>query len=222
MVKRKDEAHQLHMSASDTNMLQALIVAGVSLAIASLGWWSAKWLEDRRRRTESTLRRLGRQIDEFYGPLLGLTEQYIAVKNVQQMILSGGKESGKLTPDQRAEVRRFVFESYLTPIHDSMRKILDERLHLMSSSDMPESFRNYLLSSIQETIQYYLWSKRKIGTDFLPGLPFPQNLREEVRNELLTLLERQQGLLRAQLGGRKPNVNYPANNAPAPGGLRRR
>jgi len=196
----------------DTNVLQAVIVAGVSVAIASVGWWLAKWMEDRRRRIDRTLLRLGRQIDEFYGPLLGLIELYIAVKNVQWKIVSEGEECGKLTKDQVADVKRFVFETYLTPIHDRMRKILDERLHLMNSSEMPENFTNYLLSSIQETIQYYLWAEREIGTDFLPGLPFPENLREDVRKELRTLLDRQQSLLRAHLKTRKVRVELPANN----------
>jgi hypothetical protein len=174
----------------DTQLLTAIIAAGVSLIVLAAGWWWAAHREKRARRIERTLARLERQIGEFYGPLLGLIEEYLVIEDVEKKIIEAGR-AGKLNPDGRAVVRRFIYEEYKRPIHDRFSKILDERLYLVEGGEVHESLREYLKSAVQQGIQYRLWSEKKIPTDFLRGYGFPTNFSDEVKTRLSELLKRQ-------------------------------
>jgi hypothetical protein len=181
----------------DSNLLAAIIAAAVALAVSSLGWWWTGRHEDRSRRIERTLARLEHQIGEFYGPLLGLLEEYIVVENIERKIIEAGR-AGKLTQEQRAVVRRFIYETYKSPIHDRCRSILDERLHLIEGGEVHESVREYLRSSVQQALQYRLWSERSIATEFLPGQGFPTNFSDEVKKRLSQLLRRQERIIHGE------------------------
>jgi hypothetical protein len=174
----------------DTQLLTAIIAASVSLTVLAAGWWWAAHRETRARRIESTLARLERQIGEFYGPLLGLIEEYLVIENVEKKIIEAGRAE-KRSLDERAVVRRFIYEEYKRPIHDRLSKILDERLYLVEGGEVPESLREYLKSAVQQGIQYRLWSEKKIQTDFLQGYGFPTNFTNEVKTRLSELLQRQ-------------------------------
>lgn len=181
----------------DSNLLSGLIAAAVALAVSLLGWWWAARREDRGRRIERTLVRLEHQIGEFYGPLLGLIEEYLILEDIERRIIDAGR-AGELTQDQRAVVRRFIWEAFEAPIHDRCRKILDERLHLIEGGEVHDSVREYLRSSVQQTLQYRLWSEKSIATDFLKGYGFPTNFSDEVRNRLGQLLRRQERVIHGE------------------------
>jgi hypothetical protein len=181
----------------NSNLLAALIAATVAIAVSLMGWWWAGRREDRGRRIERTLVRLEHQIGEFYGPLLGLIEEYVILEDIERRIIEAGR-AGKLTQDQRAVVRRFIWEEFKAPIHDRCRKILDERLHLIEGGEVHDSVREYLLSSVQQGLQYRLWSEKNIATDFLQGYGFPTNFLDEVRNRLGQLLKRQERVIHGE------------------------
>jgi hypothetical protein len=174
----------------NTQLLAATIAAGVSLTLLGAGWWWAARRENRARRIERTLARLERQIGDFYGPLLGLIEEYLVIEHVEKKIIEAGR-AGKLDQDKRAIVRRFIYEEFKRPIHDRFSKILDERLYLVEGGNVHESLREYLKSAVQQAIQYRLWAEKKIPTDFLQGYGFPTDFAEEVKIRLRELLERQ-------------------------------
>jgi hypothetical protein len=181
----------------DSNLLAAMIAAAVALAVSFLGWWWGARRENRGRRIERTLIRLEHQIGEFYGPLLGLIEEYLIIEDIEHRIIDAGR-AGKLNQDQRAVVRRFIWEVFKTPLHDRCRKILDERLHLIEGGAVHDSVREYLRSSVQQALQYGLWSKKNIATDFLPGYGFPTTFSDEVRNRLGELLKRQERVIHGE------------------------
>lgn len=178
----------------NTQLLAAIIAAGVSLAVSAAGWWWSARREDRARRIERSLARLERQIGEFYGPLAALIEEYVVVDDVEKKLIEAGY-TGKLDRAQRAVVRRFIYESYKRPIHDRFSKILDERLYLVEGGEVPDSFREYLLSAVQLGIQYRLWSEKEIATDFVPGYGFPTNFADEIKRRLAELLRRQDRII---------------------------
>jgi hypothetical protein len=174
----------------NTQLLTAIIAAGVSLTVSAASLWWAALRENRARRIERTLARFERQIGDFYGPLLGLIEEYVVIEDVEKKIIEAGR-SGKLNTDQRAIVRRFIYEQYKRPIHSRFSKILDERLYLAEGGAVHEGLREYLKSAVQQSIQYGLWSEKKISTDFLRGYGFPAEFSDEVRRRLSELLRRQ-------------------------------
>jgi hypothetical protein len=179
----------------DSQLLAATIGAGVALAVSSLTLSLTGRREGRGRRTERTLARLERQIGDFYGPLLGLIEEQIIVEDIENRIIEAGR-AGELTADQRAVVRRFIYEGYKSPIHERCTRILNERLYLVEGGLVHESFREYLRSTVQLAVQYRLWSERKIATDFIKGQGFPQDFADEVEKRLVQLLQRQDRIIR--------------------------
>jgi hypothetical protein len=178
----------------NTQLLAAIIAASVSLAVSAAGWWWSARREDRARRIERSLARLERQIGEFYGPLLGLIEEYVVIDKVEAEIIAAGR-SGKLEGPQRAIVRRFIYENYKEPIHDRFGKILDERLYLVEGGEVHESLREYLRSAVQLSIQYRLWSEKNLPTEFLPGVGFPTKFTDEIKKRLTELLARQDRII---------------------------
>lgn len=182
----------------DPRIAAAVIAAGVSLAVSAAGWWFAWRQADRSRRIERTLARLERQIGDFYGPILGLVEQYRIVKEVRGEILAKGKETGRLNDEQSVVVKRFVYENFYEPIHKRLTEILDERLYLIENGEIPKSFREYLHTAVQEKIQYRLWTDREISTDFLEGRGFPEDFARAVDETLKRLLEQQEEVLRGR------------------------
>jgi hypothetical protein len=181
----------------DSSLLAALIAAAVALVVASLGWWWTGHHDDRSRRVERTLGRLEHQIGEFYGPLLGLLEEFIVVEDVERRIIEAGR-AGKLTQEQRAVVRRFIYEKFKSPIHDRCRTILHERLYLIEGGEVHDSVREYLRSSVQQALQYRLWSERDIASDFLEGQGFPKNFSDEIKKRLSQLLKRQERIIHGE------------------------
>jgi len=181
----------------DSNFLSALIAAVVALVVSFLGWWWAARREDRSRRIERTLVRIEHQIGDFYGPLLGLVEEYLILEDIERRIIEAGR-AGKLTQEQRAVMRRFIWEAFKTPIHDRCRRILDERLHLIEGGEVHDSVRDYLRSSVQQELQYRLWSEKHIATDFVEGYGFPTNFSDEIRNRLGELLKHQERVINGE------------------------
>jgi hypothetical protein len=114
----------------DSQVLAAIIAASVALAVSPLGWWLQGRREGRGRRTERTLARLERQIGDFYGPLLGLIEEQVIVEDIENQIIEASR-AAKQTGEQRAVVRRFIYESYKRPIHERCTEILNQRLYLV-------------------------------------------------------------------------------------------
>ena len=67
------------------------------------------------------------------------------VVEIRSKILSKKWEiEHKGTNDEIVEIRRFLRIEFLQPLYAEMRKILREKLYLLDTSEMPQSFKDFL------------------------------------------------------------------------------
>jgi hypothetical protein len=181
--------------------LPALLTAGVAI----LGWFATSHLarrrEEEKRRTDSTIKYLERQIEEFYGPLFSVLHQIFVAYDVQSRIVQGlrGWEDQQRAAQEESKVVQFFQKHYFIPLHEEMKLILKSKLYLMQGSEMPTSLYKYLRHSIQERAQFELWNEMGVDTSFVKGLPYPSNLYEELKASLEDLLRRYEVLTRGSL-----------------------
>jgi hypothetical protein len=200
------------------------VLLAVSAGIVSVvGWFVtyflAKRREDDTRRLERTVRRVERQIEEFYGPLFNLVHQVVIANHVQHKILAGAG-TGKLDRDKAEAVRRFFRERYFFPVHAEIIQILKTRLHLAEGAAMPEVFYRYVRHAVQEQAQSALWQNDQVDTSFVPGEPYPNDFYQAVKAGLDRLMVEYDRLTRAlaagqlgraaQMRGRQADEDRPA------------
>jgi hypothetical protein len=89
----------------ETALLSALVPGPITLC----GWFISNWLtkrrEDEARRQQPALKHLEQQMEELYGPLLGLIEQSGAVFSVatqrRRLAARGGTSAFKRQPERK-------------------------------------------------------------------------------------------------------------------------
>src|SRR3712207_5823895 len=91
--------------------------------ITALGWFAsyyfARLRDDRTKRLELRIKQLERQIEEFYGPLYNLVYEIGVSKEVLEAITKD-EGASKLKPDDVIEVKVFVRETHMKPLHDQI------------------------------------------------------------------------------------------------------
>ena len=164
-----------------------LFVALIAGSITAVGWLVTysltKRKEDRVRRIENTIKYLERQIQEFYGPLFNLVHQIVVCNHVQFSILYG-RGTSNISGESKMKIEQFFQEKYFIPLHDEMVRILKTKLYLIEGTELPESFYKYLRHSTQEQVQRALWANYGISTSHVPGIPYPNELYQDVKNSL--------------------------------------
>jgi hypothetical protein len=140
------------MPMIDKAYVPAIIGALSGAVVAAARWFVSHTLSTRRdesaRRTEATRDFLGRQIEELYGPLLGLI-QY------SRMVFDIGTK--KLPTDQQRhidfarftgrddEIWRFFVEGYFLPVNAQIRNLIRAKMHLLDGAVLPDSFAQFFV-----------------------------------------------------------------------------
>jgi len=167
-----------------------LYVGLIAAFVTAIGWiitnYLAKQKEDRVRQLEGTKNHLERQIEEFYGPLFNFVHQIVVCNHVQHEILytKDSKGNSIKSAADADKVRQLFQDTYFIPLHDEMIRILKTRLYLIEGAEMPESFYKYLRHSIQEQVQGTLWRKHGVDTSHVRGLPYPNEIYQDVKRGL--------------------------------------
>jgi len=167
-------------------VLSALIVTAIG---GFATYYFGKIKEDRTRRLELRIHYLQRQIEEFYGPLYNLITEITVSKQVLDAIVTTEGPSS-LTSDQNVNVKAFVREAQIKPLHDQIIAILRGKLYLVDERTAPASIHEYLRHAIQERLQREIWSNLKISTTHIRGRPFPDTFKKDIESGLLTVMRK--------------------------------
>jgi hypothetical protein len=167
--------------------LMPMFIALLAGIVTASGWvvtyYLTKRKEDRVRRIENTIKYLERQIQEFYGPLFNLVHQIVICNHVQHSLIYSGR-TPNISADDRAKIEQFFQEKYFIPLHEEMIRILKTKLYLIDGIEMPDSFYTYLRHSTQEQVQRALWNGYHIDTSHVRGIPYPNELYQDVKSGL--------------------------------------
>jgi hypothetical protein len=183
----------------------ATLLVGILTAAVTIGGWivvhyftvrremqtrvAADARADRVKRLEILLKHAESQIGEFYGPIHGLIHQIWATWEVKQRM------KAKLDSDTYNKVDHYVGDRYFSALHDKIRTILREKMHLIDGASMPDSFYKYIQHSVMENIQINLWNEKQIDTLAVKGLNWPTEFPEDVKAGLEAAMGRYEEIL---------------------------
>jgi hypothetical protein len=131
----------------DKNLLPAIIGAISGAFVAAIGWFVLHGLSSRResaaRRDNAARSYLEKQIEELYGPWLGLIEHsrtaFAVARRKLPHTASGQIDFGQFS-DGDGEIWRFFIEHYFLPGNAEIRRLLRSKMHLLESGVLPRSF----------------------------------------------------------------------------------
>ena len=174
-----------------------ITIALMTGVVTATGWFVSSLLlrraDELKRRRESRLKYIERQIEELYGPLFNTVMQIVVVNHVRDSLTGNlNSHSDNAMKDQIDEL---FYVDYFRPLHDEVRQLLKSRLHLVEGSQLPESFYEYLRHSMQERVQYDLWRNHRLDTISIPGVEYPDQFTLDVQGALQSLLAEYDSLL---------------------------
>jgi hypothetical protein len=157
----------------------ALLSASISALVALAGWFANHNLTIRRegeaRRQQASLKFLERQIEELYGPLLGLLDQGEAVFAVAH------QRRDKGDPDADKAWRYFT-ETYFLPLNAQMVALLRSKVHLMEGRKWPESYLSFFRHQAQFEGLHNLWAEEGVSSLNVQGAPWPSQFGLDARS----------------------------------------
>ena len=195
-------------------------IAGTLAFLATAGGWLAvhyttriRELEardraDRLKRIEIALGKTEKQIESFYGPLYSLIQQIwivcstVFVKLLLSIYLSPADNSEKDPGKIKGDIDKFVWQEFFLPLHEEMRSILKDRLHLIEGTRLSPSFEKYLEHATIEKVRNKLF-ERGISTASVPAIFWTNEFPEDVKRELDAAMRRYETYLseiKPQLG----------------------
>jgi hypothetical protein len=161
-----------------TQPIATLLVGFLTAAVTIGGWIALHYFTvrrevqarlaadaraDRVKRLEILLKHAESQIGELYGPIHGLIHQIWATWEVKQRM------KAKLDSDTYGKVDHFIGDRYFSVLHDKIRSIMREKMHLIEGASMPDSFYDYIQHSVMENIQINLWNEKQIDSSAVPS-----------------------------------------------------
>lgn len=136
------------MNENLTAVLLGAISAGVFSAV---GWFVSYFLSKRReynlQKRKSIIGQLERQIEELYGPLLGLIRNSRYVFEVSKKLLPSDQEKGILFEnftEQDYKIYWHFTDNYFLPNNAKIANLLHTKLSLLETERMPKSFDDFL------------------------------------------------------------------------------
>ncbi len=169
------------MADSSVTMVTAGI-AGIAVIVTVVGWnvshYLAKKREDRTLRIESTINKIERQIEEFYGPLLSRMELIFNVWRIREIIFN------KVDNKCRGKIDEFVWKEYFLPLHDEIRDLIKVKFYLVDDQKVASSIKEYLEHSTQELFQKRIEKELNISTAHIEGKRWPKDFHPNVLTAL--------------------------------------
>ena len=186
----------------DKTLLPAIIGALTALLVAAVGWFAVHVLASRRevaaRRDNATRDHLERQIEQLYGPLLGLIQHSRMAFDVAQSKLpnKNGKIDFSRFSDRDAQIWRYFVESYFVPVNAQIRELIRSKMHLLEAGIVPESFAKFFAHEVQLEALHRLWKEKGEHSSDIHGPGWPMDFESETQVVLDQLRMRHQHFLR--------------------------
>ena len=154
-----------------SNIEPAIFGAICGAIVVMIGWIVSHKLtayrEEVARHQEAAREFLERQIQELYGPLLGLVQHGRVVYSLatQRLPTNSGKLDINQFTESDSEVWRYFIENHFHPTNTEIRNLIRTHLHLLDGGRLPASFMQLLKHEAKSEILYGLW--RELGVDSL-------------------------------------------------------
>jgi hypothetical protein len=182
----------------------ALLNATISAVVTVTSWFVLHFLAQRReehtRRKERALKRLEEQIKEFYGPLVGSIKRSRNINEVAGQKLptrpDGLIDIMKFSESQDKEIWEFFLERYFLRINAKIVKLLETKLYLLDTEEMPDSFKRFLKHAAYLDSLYKLSKEKKVDSTSVKGEEWPLDFEEDAKNTLNDLARRYKKSLR--------------------------
>lgn len=156
--------------------------------IVVLGWivvhFLSKRREDRTRCSELVLTRISDQIEKLYGPLLSRIEQIHTTWEVKERIVNSTEVNNK------EDVLGFIKNEHFFPLHQEIRNIISENMHLLEGREIPKSFRLFLEHSTQQVVKKQLEKEFSLELSNVKYVPWPKEFPKDVSYTLNELMNR--------------------------------
>ena len=136
-------------------------------------------------RDKTALQHLQRQIEELYSPLLGLIQSLLIVREIRER-----KAPYESTDPNAGKARTYLVEKYILPINEKIATLLREKIYLLDTDALPESYKQFLEYESQYAILHNLWKDEKIRSIDYKAVGFPKAFELEVKETLQSLRER--------------------------------
>lgn len=187
----------------DKSFLPALIGAISGVIIAVVGWLVVHVLSSRRdlaaRRDTAARDHLEKQIEQLYGPLLGLIQHSRSAFEVAARVLPrdqrGHIEFGRFS-SRDGEIWRFFVEEYFLPVNAKIRDLIRSNMHLLEEGVLPKTFDAFFSHAVQFEALHRLWRAKEVDSSGVPSLGWPREFESEVQMVLDALRRRHQVFLR--------------------------
>jgi hypothetical protein len=161
----------------------AILLAGfvISKAIERFKNEQAILKEYEVLRDKTTLQHLQRQIEELYSPLLGLIQYSIYVFSIFD------QKQKNLPEEKQFELERYFNEKHFLSINSQIASLIRDKIYLIETEDLPESFQHFLQHEAQFACQYNLWKEMHISSDEIQGKGWPMSFEGDVKSSLDSL-----------------------------------
>jgi hypothetical protein len=183
-------------------LIPALIGAVSGAIVAGVGWLVTHVLASKReelaRRNSAAREHLARQIQELYGPLLGLIQHSRMVFEVAAKVLptrpDGPLDRSRFS-EREHEVYRFFIERYFLPSNAEIRRLIRSKMHLLGGGLLPGSFQEFFIHEAQFETLHRLWKEKGVDFSQITGPGWPPEFERQVQRTLDQLRERHQTFL---------------------------
>jgi hypothetical protein len=186
----------------DKSLLPAMIGALIGSLAAAVGWFAVHALSSRRevaaRRDNATRDHLERQIEQLYGPLLGLIQhsRMVFAVALDKLPNKNGRIDFSSFSDRDAEIWRYFVERYFIPGNTQIRELIRSKMHLLEGGNLPESFASFFEHEVQLEALHKLWKEKGVDSSDIHGPGWPVDFESQTQVVLDQLRTRHQLFLR--------------------------
>ncbi len=194
------------ISAAFIGAIVALIAAIISAIMTMQGWREEQRRSFQQMQYESEVEHIRRQIEELYGPLYGLIQKSEAIGEVYERVLPSDEEKkhSEASKNNYANIWIFFRENYFYPIGEKQAELINNKVYLLNSGEIPESFAQFLRHQATRECLLRLWKEHNIDNmqrKVSHGYP-EQQFKEDVKTSLDQLREKYNNLILSQQASR--------------------
>lgn len=182
-------------------MNASILVALITAAVTAAGWLVNNVLsqrrEERRARTEASLRYVERQLEELYGPLAAILFEGRQI--FHELLDSLGRPyvfrgDTPLPPD---ELKTWLFwtETSFLPRNLQIRNLLTSKPHLVDGDAFPDSYVAFFRHESSWRIHHDRWVKEQVPYVWHSTVAWPEEFEAQVITTFTELKAKHAGLL---------------------------
>jgi hypothetical protein len=182
------------------NFIPVLIGAVSAGIFSTIGWFVSYFLSKRKeynlQKRKSISNQFERQIEELYGPLLGLIRNSRYVFQVSKKLLPYEVEKGYLFEkftEQHDKIYSYFTENYFLPNNAKIVNLLHTKLALIDTDKVPKSFDEFLKHQAEYECTYHATKlvnyQQKFFIDYIDQ-EWPMQFEEDVEKLLKSVEKR--------------------------------